>query len=151
MGRWSCSESLHRRMVPTRSTGASSAPRFSRGYLLKEATRPYRPKRAHRTGIRTCEGFCLCAGQALLERCWADRRSECTCPSLVSSPISLRALKISCDATYGHPTGRWNLVPQNWLNSEYSWLHRTATRSKTLTDEQYVAGFVPCQSTPLNL
>src|SRR5258705_11104747 len=31
-----------------------------------------RPKSAQRNGIRTCEGFCLCAGQALFERCWAD-------------------------------------------------------------------------------
>lgn len=37
-----------------------------------------RPKSAHRTGIRTCEGFCLCGGQALLERCWVDHRSEYT-------------------------------------------------------------------------
>ncbi len=37
-----------------------------------------RPKCARRTGIRTCEGFCPSAGQALFERCWADHRSECT-------------------------------------------------------------------------
>ena len=37
-----------------------------------------RPKCARRTCIRTCEGFCPSAGQALFERCWADHRSECT-------------------------------------------------------------------------
>jgi hypothetical protein len=38
---------------------------------------------------------------------------------LVSSPVSLRALKKFMRAPNGYPVGRWNLVPQNWLNSEY--------------------------------